>query len=51
MANNDFDFGSERELDVICNMISVLPLEYDTITEVTEEEDGLVEEMAIHKPL
>lgn len=51
MDGNDFDSGPDGGLDNICNMISVLPLEYDTITEVTEEGDGLVEEMATHKPL
>lgn len=32
MTSNDFDSGSEDELDIICNMIPVLPLDYDTIT-------------------
>lgn len=32
MASNNFNSGSEGELDIIWNMISVLPLEYDTIT-------------------
>lgn len=43
MASNEFDSGSEDDLDIICNMIFVVPLEYNTITEVTEEEDGLPE--------
>lgn len=51
MANNDFDSRSEGELDIICNMIFVLPMEYDTITKVTKEEDGLAEKMETHKPL
>lgn len=51
MASNDFEFGSEGELDVICNMISVMSLEYDTVTEVTKVEDGLAGEMDTHKPL
>lgn len=43
MTSNDFDYESEDELDIICNMIPVLPLEYDTIVEATEEEDELDE--------
>lgn len=51
IASNDFDYGLEGELDIICNMIYVIPLEYDTVTEVTEEEDVFTEEIATHKPL
>lgn len=51
MVSNDFDSRSEGELDIICNMISVLPVEYDRVTEVTEEEDGFSEEMVTYKPL
>lgn len=51
MDKNEFDSGSEDELDIICNMISMLPFEYDTISEVAEKEDGLAKEMVIHKPL
>lgn len=43
MARNDFDYGLEDELDIICNMISVLPLEYDTIIKATKEEYELDE--------
>lgn len=31
MESNDFDSGSEHGLDILCNMIFVLPLKYDTI--------------------
>lgn len=51
MVSNDFDFGLEGELDIICNMIFVMQLEYDTFIEVTEMEDGFAEEMATYKPL
>lgn len=43
---DNFDLGSKPELDIICNMIFLLPLEYDTVIEVIEEE-GLEEELAI----
>lgn len=34
MASNDFDFGSKGKLDTICNMISMLSLEYEIVIEV-----------------
>lgn len=40
MVSNDFDSGSKDDMDTICNMISVFPLEYDTITEVTKVSVG-----------
>lgn len=39
-TSNDFDSNSEDDLDIICNMIFMLPLEYDIISKVTEDEDG-----------
>lgn len=51
MVSNDFDYGSEHDFDLICNMIYVLPLMYDTLSKLIEEEGGLAEEMATHKPL
>lgn len=43
MASNDFDSRSKGELDIICNMLFVFPLEYDIVTEVTEENDVFAE--------
>lgn len=51
MEMESFDSCSREELDIICNMISVLPVEYDQVTEVTEYESGLPEELENHKPL
>lgn len=52
MLTDKFDSGSEGELDIICNMISFLPIEFSQITEVTEEEDEcLATEKENHKPL
>lgn len=51
MKIKDFNFGAEDELYVICNKISVLSLEYDTVTKVTKDEDWLAKEMDTHKPL
>lgn len=37
---------------MIYNMISVLPIEYDTVTKVTKEKyNELAEELSKHKPL
>lgn len=51
IVSNDFDYGQEHDFDLICNMIYVLPLMYDTLSKVIKEECGLAEEMATHKPL
>lgn len=40
LATNDFDSSYEPVIDIICSMIFVLPIGYDTTTEVTEEEDN-----------
>lgn len=52
MATNNFDFGSEEELDIICNRISMLSIDFDQVTKVSEEEDNrLAKELANHKPM
>lgn len=35
MIADDFS-DSEGDLDVLCNVVSVLPVEYDMVTEVTD---------------
>jgi len=42
---------SEPSLDIMCNVVSVLPTEYDVPSEVEEVESDFIEEMAHHKPL
>lgn len=49
ILTNNFNSGLENDFDVICNVVSVFPIEYVTITEVTEEENVLGEESANHK--
>lgn len=52
MHTDNFDSGLKGELDIICNIVFVLPIEFDQITEVTEEEDDcFVEEIENHKPI
>lgn len=47
----NFDYGSEDHFDVLCNMVFVLPKDYDCVTKVDEPEDCEEEEIAKHKPL
>lgn len=49
LVTNIFDFGPEDDFDVLCNMVSILPREYDCVIEVVEPEDCKEEEMARHK--
>jgi len=42
---------SESSLDIMCNVVSILPIEYDMMSEVSEVEEDFTEEMANHKPL
>lgn len=52
MTTDNFNFGSEPELDIICNMIYMLPIEHDSVIEVTKDEDsGLAKELANHNTL
>jgi hypothetical protein len=49
MASNFSE--SDPSLDIVCNVVSVLPIEYDVPSEVIEVESDFTEEMAFHKPL
>ena len=49
MTSNFSD--SEPSLDIVCNVVSILPVEYDVISEVNDVEIDFTEEMANHKPL
>ena len=49
MTSNFSD--SEPNLDIVCNVVSILPVEYDFTSEVNEVETDFTEEMANHKPL
>jgi len=42
--------GSDPSFDVIC-VVSMLPIEYDVPSEVSDVESDFTEEMAIHRPL
>lgn len=47
------NFGTESEpsLDITCNVVSVLPREYDQVTKVKEPEDSTTIEMVRHMPV
>lgn len=52
MEKNNFESGSKEKLDIIHNMIFVLPIKFNHIIEVAEEDDsGLYEELENHKTL
>lgn len=51
MSTNDFDSGSEPSLDIVCNVVYVLPVEYNCKTEVEEPLTSEEVEMAKHKPI
>ena len=42
---------SEPSLDIVCNVVSILPVEYDVTSEVNEVETDFTDEMANHKSL
>lgn len=49
MLTDDFDTDSEPSLDITCNVVSVLPREYDQVMEVEEPEDATDLEMVRHR--
>lgn len=51
MLTDDFDSGSEPSLDILVGMVSVLPREFDQITEVEDTDNIIKREMVIHKPV
>lgn len=52
MVTDNFDFGSEPDFDVICNIVSVLLVEYDCPTKVEEfekcDEQGMAKHMSFY---
>lgn len=51
MSTVDFNFGSEPFLDIVCNEVSMLPMEYNYEIEVEELPTSEEVEMAKHKPI
>ncbi|MCI39057.1 hypothetical protein A2U01_0060286, partial [Trifolium medium] len=51
MEADDF-LDSELDLDILVNLVSILPAEYDVWLEVTDGEDEFdSNELALHKPM
>jgi hypothetical protein len=48
---DNFESDSEASFNVICNVVSVLPRDYDRIMEVEDEEDEMEEETMVHRPV
>ena len=49
MTSNFSDY--EPSLDIVCNVVSILSVEYDVTSKVNEVETDFTEEMTNHKPL
>ena len=48
-AIDNFESESEESLNILVNAVSILPAEYDCLTEVEDSVDIDAEEMALHK--
>lgn len=51
MMADDFDSDSDTSLNIACNVVPILPREYDRVIEVEEPEDLTEMEMARHTPV
>lgn len=52
MLTDYFESGSEDEIDIICNIVSILPIKFNQITKGTKEyDDCFSEEIGNHKPI
>lgn len=49
MLTNNFDSGSEASLDILVGVVSVMPREFNQITEVDDTGNNTEREMATHK--
>ncbi|XP_050896170.1 uncharacterized protein LOC127102892 [Lathyrus oleraceus] len=48
---DNFESDSEASFNVICNVVSILPRDYDRVMEVEDEEDEMEEETMAHRPV
>lgn len=52
MLTDYFESGPEDELDIICNVVSILPIKFNQITKGTKEyDDCFSEEIGNHKSI
>ncbi|WJX12141.1 hypothetical protein P8452_02670 [Trifolium repens] len=50
MEADDF-LDSEPDLEIIVNVVSILPREFDICSEITDEEEESGMQMALHRPV
>ena len=50
-SKEEFDFGSDVTLNIMVNVVSVLPREYDQLVEFEETDWEVEQEMAKHRPI
>jgi hypothetical protein len=50
MEEDDF-LDYEPDLDIIVNVVSILPREFDVCSEITDEEEEFGRQMALHRPV
>lgn len=48
---DNFESDSEASFNVICNVVSILPKDYDKIMEVEDKEYEMEEETMVHRPV
>src|ERR1044072_2113111 len=52
MLTDNFDSGSEEDLNIICNVVSIMPAEFNRVSEVTEDEyDSVTKESKDNMPI
>lgn len=51
ILTNNFDSGSEASLDILVGVVSMMPREFDRITEVEDTDNNTEREMVAHKPV
>lgn len=51
MLTDNFDSGSEASLNILVGVVSVMPREFDQITEVKDTDSNTEREMVAHKPV
>jgi hypothetical protein len=50
-VTDSFNSDSDASFNVICNVVSVLPRDYDRVMEIEDEGDEMEEETMAHKPV
>lgn len=52
MVDDNFDNESEDDFQINCNIVSIIPIEYDRVSEVFEAEENYIQDgVANQKPI